>query len=53
MAERPDHGSGDDPAWWQAREQAYKLNFVELRNDELRRILIPRTSVNRLSAYSA
>jgi hypothetical protein len=47
MAERPDHGSGDDPAWWQARERGQKPNFVELRNDELRRIPIPRTPVNK------
>ncbi len=42
MAERPDHGSGDDPAWWQAREQAHKPNFVELRKETVRKGVLGR-----------
>src|SRR5215211_2030579 len=55
MAKRPDHGSGDDPSWWQARgQEAPKPNFVELRLAEvgITRARLMRTSENSASTHS-
>jgi hypothetical protein len=45
-------GAEDYPAWWQAREQGQKPNFVELRQCELRRTPRRRTSENSTSTHS-